>query len=90
MLCIAIVPSSLAINKYPLSPSLFVETYKGTSGKIDGLLSLIKEYIGSGHRILLFSQFVQALNSFKAVIPVMRGVNSTVDRSQTRSPQSKM
>ena len=45
-----------------VSPSLFVETYKGTSGKIDGLLSLIKEYIGSGHRILLFSQFVQALD----------------------------
>ena len=45
-----------------VSPSLFVETYKGTSGKIDGLLSLITEYIGSGHRILLFSQFVQALD----------------------------
>ena len=45
-----------------VSPSLFVETYKGTSGKIDGLLSLIKEYISSGHRILLFSQFVQALD----------------------------
>lgn len=41
--------------------SLFVKDYDQSSGKIDTLVELIQEYIQYGHRILLFSQFVKAL-----------------------------
>ena len=44
-----------------VSPSLFVKDYHETSGKIATLLELIQDYISQGHRILLFSQFVKAL-----------------------------
>jgi len=38
-------------------PALFVDDYKGGSGKLDTLLEIIEDSIDSGHRLLLFSQF---------------------------------
>lgn len=38
-------------------PSLFVENYQGTSGKLEQLLEMLDELLASGKRILLFSQF---------------------------------
>ncbi|WP_456049019.1 SNF2 helicase associated domain-containing protein [Acetivibrio cellulolyticus] len=38
-------------------PAMFVENYKGGSGKLDTLLEIIGDSIDSGHRLLLFSQF---------------------------------
>lgn len=42
-------------------PSLFLENYKGDSAKFLMLQEIIKDAIGSGHRILLFSQFTNML-----------------------------
>ncbi|HBM79729.1 MAG TPA: helicase SNF2, partial [Clostridiaceae bacterium] len=42
-------------------PSLFIENYNGGSGKMCLLLELIHELKEGGHRLLLFSQFTQAL-----------------------------
>lgn len=42
-------------------PSMFMDNYKGTSGKLDLLLELIDETIESNHRILLFSQYTSML-----------------------------
>lgn len=44
-----------------IDPSLFIENYAPNSGKIDNLLEIIEEKISQGHRILVFSQFVKAL-----------------------------
>lgn len=42
-------------------PSLFIENYTGGSGKLELLLDLLRDAIGNGHRILLFSQFTGML-----------------------------
>ena len=38
-------------------PSLFIENYKGGSGKLKQCLDLVKDAIESGHKILLFSSY---------------------------------
>lgn len=43
-------------------PSLFLEDYQGGSGKLDMLLELVQDAAGSGHRILVFSQFTAMLD----------------------------
>ncbi|GIO12972.1 helicase SNF [Cohnella xylanilytica] len=42
-------------------PSLFVENYEGDSGKLEQLLEIVDEAIGSGKRMLIFSQFTSML-----------------------------
>jgi SNF2 family DNA or RNA helicase len=42
-------------------PAMFVENYKGGSGKLETLLEIIEASIASGHRLLLFSQFTSML-----------------------------
>lgn len=46
-------------------PSLFIEDYKGGSGKLDITMETIIDLIESGHRILLFSQFTSMLAILK-------------------------
>ncbi len=38
-------------------PSLFIENYKGESGKLAQCMDIVKEAIASNHKILLFSQY---------------------------------
>ena len=42
-------------------PALFVEGYKGGSGKLTQLRELIEDSLSGGHRVLLFSQFTSML-----------------------------
>ncbi|WP_409345618.1 SNF2 helicase associated domain-containing protein [Paenibacillus sp. MBLB4367] len=42
-------------------PALFVENYDGGSGKLEQLLDIMEECIGSGKRMLIFSQFTEML-----------------------------
>jgi SNF2 family DNA or RNA helicase len=46
-------------------PSLFIENYNGGSGKLDMLAEIVEDAVGSGHRILLFSQFTGMLSIIK-------------------------
>ncbi|MDR5659942.1 DEAD/DEAH box helicase [Serpentinicella sp. ANB-PHB4] len=46
-------------------PGLFIENYKGGSGKMDLLSDLIEANIAGGHRTLLFSQFTSMLQLIK-------------------------
>ncbi len=39
-------------------PSLFIENYKGESGKLKQCLNLVTEAIESGHKILIFSSYI--------------------------------
>lgn len=47
-------------------PSLFVENYKGESGKMQLLEEILQESVEGGHRILVFSQFTGMLKLIKA------------------------
>lgn len=49
-------------------PALFVEGYTGGSGKLDELLDLLDEGIGSGKRILVFSQFTSMLAIIRSAV----------------------
>ena len=51
-----------------VDPSMFVENYQGGSGKIDFLLDTIMEKINEGHRVLVFSQFVKALENIEVLL----------------------
>lgn len=42
-------------------PSLFVDGYKGSSAKLDRLLTIVEEAKNSGRRLLIFSQFTKML-----------------------------
>lgn len=42
-------------------PSMFIENYKGKSGKLMLLEEVVNDFVDSGHRILIFSQFTTML-----------------------------
>lgn len=42
-------------------PALFIDQYKGSSGKLEQLLELVDDAISGGHRLLIFSQFTTLL-----------------------------
>lgn len=44
-------------------PSVFIENYEGSSGKIEALESLVEEGINGNHKILIFSQFTSVLKN---------------------------
>ena len=54
-----------------VDPSTFVENFTGESGKITALKEIINNKINEGHRFLIFSQFVSALNIVKEEIEKM-------------------
>jgi len=49
-------------------PSMFIEDYEETSGKLLLLEELVNEAIEGGHRILLFSQFTSMLSIIKEML----------------------
>ena len=42
-------------------PSLFIENYKGDSGKLNQCVEIVKDAVQSGHKILLFSGYTSML-----------------------------
>lgn len=42
-------------------PSLFIENYKGESGKLNQCIEIVKDAVESGHKILLFSGYTSML-----------------------------
>ena len=51
-------------------PALVMEDYRGESGKEELLLEILPELIGTGRRILLFSQFTRMLRLLQARLEV--------------------
>lgn len=47
-------------------PALFVDQYKGSSGKLEQLQELVEDAISGGHRLLIFSQFTTLLGMVQA------------------------
>lgn len=49
-------------------PSIFVEDFKGESGKMQALNELLDESISQGHKVLLFSQFTSVLKNIAGML----------------------
>ncbi len=58
---IAILSIITRLRQICVDPRTFIDNYYGTSGKIEILKNLLDEYIANNHKILIFSQFVSAL-----------------------------
>jgi len=62
------LPYLTRLRQVCVDPGMFVEDYRDGSGKMDMLAELIPEYLEAGHRILIFSQFVKALESVRTIL----------------------
>ena len=63
-----LLPYLTRLRQVCVDPGMFVENYRGGSGKMDMLSTLIPEYLEAHHRILIFSQFVKALESVQDML----------------------
>ena len=63
-----LLPYLTRLRQVCVDPGMFVEDYTGGSGKLEMLASLIPEYLAAGHRMLIFSQFVKALESVRRLL----------------------
>lgn len=53
------------LRQISLDPSVVLDTYIGTNGKIDALTELLHQAIDENHKILVFSQFTSVLRNIK-------------------------
>ena len=63
-----VLPIMTRLRQICIHPSLFLDNYTGGSGKLDSLKEIIDERIDGGHRILIFSQFVTALEMVRDIL----------------------
>lgn len=77
-----VLPYLMRLRQICIDPNLFVENYVGGSAKLDTLVELLNDRLQEGHRILIFSQFVKALNLVKAKLEDL-GVNYFVITGDT-------
>ena len=82
-----VLPYLTRLRQICVDPGMFLDHYTGGSGKLDLLETLIPEYLENGHRILIFSQFVKALESVRSLLEKLQissyflsGATSAKDR----------
>ena len=66
-----ILPYLTRLRQICVDPGMFIEDYSAGSGKMELLNTLIPEYLENGHRILIFSQFVKALESVRSLLKTL-------------------
>jgi SNF2 family DNA or RNA helicase len=69
-------------------PALFLENFRGDSGKLELLLELVRDSRSAGHRLLIFSQFVTMLDLIAAKLQTEQIPYSRID-GQT-PPQKRL
>ena len=67
-----ILPYLTRLRQVCVDPGMFLDGYTGGSGKMEMLSTLIPEYLEQNHRILIFSQFVRALDAVRAMLRRMK------------------
>jgi SNF2 family DNA or RNA helicase len=84
-----ILPYLTRLRQLCVDPALVVDDYSAGSGKMDMLKTLIPEYLQNNHRILIFSQFVKALEEVQDMLTnlgistyFLSGATSAKDRVQ--------
>ncbi|AOR23635.1 DEAD/DEAH box helicase [Clostridium taeniosporum] len=73
-----------------LDPSVIMENYLGTSGKIDALLEILDHSISAGHKILVFSQFTSILKNISNLLKENNILFSYLDGSVSSMNRIKM
>lgn len=63
-----ILPYLTRLRQVCVDPGMFLDGYTGGSGKMVLLSELITEYLEQNHRILIFSQFVKALEAIESML----------------------
>ena len=63
-----VLPYLMRLRQICIDPRLFVENYTGDSGKLNMLKEIVEDYTNNNHRILIFSQFVKALDEVKKIL----------------------
>ncbi|TYP58585.1 DEAD/DEAH box helicase [Thermosediminibacter litoriperuensis] len=61
----------LRLRQICCHPGLFIENYRGSSGKMELLEELLQELMDGGHRILIFSQFTSMLSLIRKSLEKM-------------------
>lgn len=61
----SILSALLRLRQICCHPGMFVEGYKGGSGKTELFMEVVEQAVASGHRILVFSQFTSMLEILK-------------------------
>ena len=63
-----ILPYLMRLRQICIDSKIFIENYDGDSGKMTMLKQIIVEYIANNHRMMIVSQFVQALNEIETML----------------------
>lgn len=71
-------------------PGLFIEDYKGGSGKLEMLTELLQNAVEGGHRILVFSQFTSMLTLIKNELDKMKISYHYLDGSTSAEERMKL
>lgn len=69
-----IVSALTRLRQICAHPSTFLEDYNGGSGKLKQAMELISDVVGSGHSVLVFSQFTKLLKLLQAEL-TENGIN---------------
>jgi len=73
-----------------LDPSVTMDNYVGTSGKIDALIELLEQSIEEGHKILVFSQFTSVLKNIGNILKEKSFLFSYLDGKVSSINRMKM
>ncbi|MVX65081.1 ATP-dependent helicase [Clostridium chromiireducens] len=73
-----------------LDPSVTMENYLGTSGKIDALIEILEQSIEEGHKILVFSQFTSVLKNIGKILKEKQFLYSYLDGTVSSANRMKM
>jgi len=73
-----------------LDPSIIMDNYNGTSGKIDALIELLEQSIEGDHKVLVFSQFTSVLKNISNILKENNMSYCYLDGSMTSSERMKM
>ena len=73
-----------------LDPSVTMEDYAGTSGKIEALIELLEQSIEEGHKILVFSQFTSVLKNIGKILKEKHFLFSYLDGKVSSLNRMKM
>lgn len=73
-----------------LDPSVTMDNYLGTSGKIDALIELLEQSVGEGHKILVFSQFTSVLKNIGRILREKNFMFSYLDGAVSSINRMKM
>ncbi|WP_026887610.1 DEAD/DEAH box helicase [Clostridium beijerinckii] len=73
-----------------LDPSVTMDNYLGSSGKIDALIELLEQSIEEGHKILVFSQFTSVLKNISKILKEKKFLFSYLDGTVSSINRMKM